>query len=120
MNLRTQARFVFAVVGALMLVPGAACSAEGILRRQNDNFPIASSVLVPAGSDLVFLSGTLADAIKPDAPVGSTERLGDTETQAASILAKLAKELAASNLGLADVVKMNVYLVGDPGRAGAM
>jgi enamine deaminase RidA (YjgF/YER057c/UK114 family) len=77
-------------------------------------------VLVPGGTTLVFLSGTLADVVKPDAPPGSIERMGDTETQAASVLAKLAKELAASGLTLADVVKMNVFMVGDPAKGGVM
>jgi enamine deaminase RidA (YjgF/YER057c/UK114 family) len=93
---------------------------ETIVRRQAGDFPIASSVLVPGGTTLVFLSGTLADVVKPEAPAGSTERMGDTETQAASVLGKLAKELAASGLTLADVVKMNVFLVGDPAKGGAM
>jgi enamine deaminase RidA (YjgF/YER057c/UK114 family) len=68
----------------------------------------------------VFVSGTLADPVKPDAAAGSTERLGDTETQAASVFGKIAKELAASGLSLADVVRMNVFLVGDPAKGGAM
>jgi enamine deaminase RidA (YjgF/YER057c/UK114 family) len=68
----------------------------------------------------VFLSGTLADVARPDAPAGSVERLGDTETQASSVLAKIAAELAASGLTPADVVKMNVFLVGDSGKGGAM
>jgi enamine deaminase RidA (YjgF/YER057c/UK114 family) len=71
---------------------------------------------VPAGTELVFLSGTLADVAKPDAPAGSIERLGNTETQAASVLGKLAQELAASELTMADVVKMNVFLVGAPSQ----
>ena len=54
------------------------------------------------------------------APVGSIERLGDTETQAASVLGKLETELAASGYTFADVVKMNVFLVGDPARDGRM
>ena len=36
------------------------------------------------------------------------------------MLGKLAKELAASGLTFADVVKMNVFLVGDPGKGGTM
>jgi enamine deaminase RidA (YjgF/YER057c/UK114 family) len=105
-----------------LLAAMAASTAHGeeINRRQTGDFPIASSVVVPAGTELVFLSGTLADPVKPDAPAGSPERLGDTETQAASALGKLAKELDASGLALGDVVKMNVFLVGDPRKGGAM
>ena len=108
----------------LALLPAAALlqpvHAAEIQRRQAGNFPISSSVLVPAGSEIVFLSGTLADPVNPDAPAGSADPLGDTEAQAGSVLAKLAKELAASGLSMSDVVKMNVFLVGDPARGGVM
>jgi enamine deaminase RidA (YjgF/YER057c/UK114 family) len=108
------------VAGSLMLA-GFACAADdAIVRRSMGDFPISSSVLVPPGAKLVFVSGTLADVAKPDLPAGSIERLGDTETQATSILGKIALELGASGLGLADVVKMNVFLVGDPSKGGAM
>ena len=109
------------VVGTLLLVavlPRA--QAQEIVRRQVGDFPIASSIRVPANAEFVFLSGTLADVAKPDAPAGSIERLGNTETQTASVLAKLAKELEASGLTFADVVKMNVFMVGDPAKGGAM
>jgi enamine deaminase RidA (YjgF/YER057c/UK114 family) len=104
----------------MLAIAGAPAGAEDIVRRQAGDFPIASSVRVPAGAELLFLSGTLADVVKPDAPAGSVERLGDTETQAASVLGKLEKELAASGYTFADVVKMNVFLVGDPARDGRM
>jgi enamine deaminase RidA (YjgF/YER057c/UK114 family) len=104
----------------MLAMAGPPAGAGEIVRRQAGDFPIASSVRVPAGAELLFLSGTLADVVKPDAPVGSIERLGDTETQAASVLGKLEKELAASGYTFADVVKMNVFLVGDPARDGRM
>ncbi len=94
--------------------------AAEILRRPLGNFPIASSVVVPSGAEVVFLSGTLADPVKPDAPAGSAERMGDTEAQVASVLGKLEKELAGSGLSMSDVVKMNVFLVGDPAKGGSM
>ena len=104
----------------LLAVLGSSAGAEEIVRRQAGDFPIASSVRVPAGAELLFLSGTLADVVKADAPVGSVERFGDTETQAGSVLGKLAKELAVSGYTFADVVKMNVFLVGDPAMGGRM
>ncbi len=105
------------LLAAIALPPA---QSQDIVRRQTGDFPIASSVVVPAGAELVFVSGTLADPVNPDAPATSKPRFGDTETQAASVFAKLAKELAASGLSLADVVRMNVFLVGDPGKGGAM
>jgi enamine deaminase RidA (YjgF/YER057c/UK114 family) len=105
---------------ALLALPLAAAAADSIVRRSLPDFPIASSVAVPGNARIVFVSGTLADVAKPDAPAGSTERLGDTEAQAASVLAKIEKELAASGLTMADVVKMNVFMVGDLAKGGGM
>jgi len=95
-------------------------SAHDIIRHANPSLPIASSVVVPAGAELVFVSGMLADAADTTAPVGSVERFGDTESQVKSVLDKLARELEAVGFTMADVVKMNVFLVGDPRKGGAM
>jgi len=111
---------VLGLATLLMAIVAMPAHAQEIVRRQAGDFPIASSVRVPPGAELVFLSGTLADVAKPDAPTGSVQRLGDTETQAASVLGKLEKELAASGLTFADVVKMNVFMVGDPAQDGKM
>ena len=109
-------------VMAMFLVATAALPAAAgeIVRRQAGDFPIASSVRVPPGTELLFLSGMLADVAKPEAPAGSIERFGDTETQATSVLGKIERELAASGFTFADVVKMNVFLVGDPATGGRM
>ncbi len=101
------------VLAIALQVPAQAAE---VVRRQAGDFPIASSVRVPAGAEIVFLSGTLADVANPEAPAGSVERFGDTETQVNSVLAKL----AAIGLSLADVVKMNVFMVGDPAKGGRM
>ncbi|HSQ70083.1 MAG TPA: RidA family protein [Steroidobacteraceae bacterium] len=103
-----------------LLAGSVTAAAHDIVRRGNPNLPIASSVSVPAGSELVFLSGMLADAANPDAPPGSAERFGDTAAQARSVLAKITLELATLGLGMEDVVKMNVYVVGDPDKGGRM
>mgnify|MGYP001067281577 CR=1 FL=1 len=107
---------------ALLLVTGTpvAAQAHDIVRRASSGFPIASSVTVPAGSEIVFLSGMLADAADTKAPAGSIERFGDTATQTKSVLGKIQKELEALGLGMQDVVKMNVFLVGDPRRDNPM
>ena len=69
---------------------------------------------------MLFVSGTLADVADPAAPAGSIERFGDTATQAKSVLGKIAKELESAGFTMEDVVKMNVYLVGDPRKGGGM
>lgn len=113
-------RSAFFITCALAVLLQGPVKAADVIRRQAGDFPIASSVRVPAGSEIVFLSGTLADVVNADAPAGSVERFGDTETQVNSVLAKLNAELAAIGLSLADVVKMNVFMVGDPAKDGRM
>jgi enamine deaminase RidA (YjgF/YER057c/UK114 family) len=113
-------RLALPAAALLTLASLQPASAHDIVRRMNPTFPIATSVIVPAGSELVFVSGTLADVADGKAPAGSIERLGDTATQAASVLGKIAKELEASGLTMGDVVKMNVFLVGDPRKGGTM
>jgi enamine deaminase RidA (YjgF/YER057c/UK114 family) len=82
--------------------------------------PFATAVTVPAGAQFTFVSGTIADVANPDAPKGSLDAYGDTKTQAASILGKIEKALEKEGLSLGDVVKVNVYLVGDPKLGGKM
>jgi enamine deaminase RidA (YjgF/YER057c/UK114 family) len=94
--------------------------AHDIIRHASPSMPIASSVQVPAGSDLLFLSGVLADVADPSAEAGSLERFGDTRTQALSVLGKVDRQLQAAGFSMKDVVKMNVYLVADPRKAGGM
>ena len=82
--------------------------------------PISRAVGVPANTRIVFFAGTLADVSNPDAPKGSIEAYGDTQTQATSVLKKIAALLANEGLELGDVVKMNVFLAGDPKLDGKM
>lgn len=115
-RLRTATALVGLLATCLVPVAGA----DDIVRRANPTFPIATSVTVPAGTTMVFVSGTLADVVDDKAPAGSVERLGDTATQAQSVLDKIARELQSAGFAMTDVVRMNVYLVGDPRKGGAM
>jgi enamine deaminase RidA (YjgF/YER057c/UK114 family) len=92
--------------------------AHDIIRHASPNVPVATSVLVPGGIDLIVVSGVLPDVADPSAPPGSPQRFGDTATQAKSVLGKLARELSSHGLTMADVVKLNVFLVGDPRKQG--
>ncbi len=76
--------------------------------------PIAAAVTVPPGYTTYYISGALADAANPDAPAGSAERWGNTETQTLSILSKAKKTLAGLGLTFGDVVQAHVYLAADP------
>lgn len=95
---------------------GAAAQPAEVKRVGAGNFPISASAEVPAGSRLVYVSGTVPDAIDTAAPQGSVERFGDTEAQTRSVLSKVEQALKAHGLGLGDVVMMRVFLVAPPGQ----
>lgn len=80
----------------------------------NSNFPIAQSVQVPAGADMIFMSGTVPQTINSEAEPGSRAAYGDTEAQTVSTLTELEKRLKRIGLTFGDVVMMRAYLVGDP------
>jgi enamine deaminase RidA (YjgF/YER057c/UK114 family) len=85
-----------------------------------NEFPISSAVTVKAGTDTYFLSGALAPVVNKDAPKGSVAAYGDTETQTVGALNAIKATLARLGLTVGDVVKMTVFLVGDPAKDNKM
>lgn len=86
----------------------------------NSTFPIARAVEVSAGTNLVYHSGNVPSAADPSKEKGSRAYFGDTETQAHSVFKKLESSLNDMGLGFKDVVKMTVFIVGDPAKEGKM
>ena len=76
---------------------------------------IASTVTVPADSEIIFLSGQLPNVADTTAEAGTIAAYGDTETQAESTFAKIKALLETRDLTLGDVVSMTVYLMAAPG-----
>ena len=109
---------MFTISLALLAAVSVPVNAHGIVRREQSGLPIASSVAVPQGAELLFVGGTLADAINTEAAPGSGMRFGDTTELAHSVLGKIKAELAASGYAMSDIVKMEVYLVPDPDKGG--
>jgi enamine deaminase RidA (YjgF/YER057c/UK114 family) len=102
---------------AAVALAGCAAQAQDVRRLGPPEAPISASVEVPAGSRLVYVSGTVPDAVDPTAPQGSVQRYGDTATQTRSILRKIEAQLAQHGLTLGDVVMMRIFLVAPPGQA---
>jgi enamine deaminase RidA (YjgF/YER057c/UK114 family) len=84
----------------------------------NSDFPIAMAVEVPAGRKLVFLSGGGPSVVDKSARPDSFAAFGDTRTQTLSTLEALESNLKLLKMGMKDVVKMQVFLVGDPLKDG--
>lgn len=84
------------------------------------DFPISLAVEIPAAATVVNLSGAVPGVIDPSAPKDSVKAYGDTEAQTVNVLQSIEKSLQSLDLKMADVVKMQVYLVGDPAKGGKM
>jgi len=105
-----------AAIAASLALGSAALAAEAPRRNGPAQSPISTSVSVPPGGRLVYVSGTVPDVVDPAAPDGSVARFGDTETQTRSVLKKVQAALAEQGLGLGDVVMMRVFLVAPAGQ----
>ena len=86
----------------------------------NSTFPISAAVEVPAGRTTVYVSGMVPPVKDADAPKDSIAAYGDTETQSIAVLEAIRAQLKAMDLDFGDVVKMQVFLVGDPDKGGRM
>ena len=104
---------------ALWLSP---VQAEELIRHPipNSDFPILQAVEVPPTAKLVMLSGQVPPVVDPDAEPRSVAAFGDTYTQTVGVLERIQGILESIDLTMSDVVKMQVFLVGDPEMDGVM
>ena len=108
------------LLAAAMLA--GACVAQGQMvvkhLQPNEKSPIANGVWA---GDTLYLSGQLASPVTPaDAAKGTAAVYGDTKTQAMSALNKIQGLLKEQGLDMKDVVKMTVFLAGDPAIGGKL
>lgn len=96
--------------------------AQDIVRHKipGSDFPIAQAVEVPAGKTTVYVSGAVPAATDENADKNSVAAYGDTKAQTESVLKSIEKTLDGLGLKMGDVIKMQVFLVGDPGQGGKM
>lgn len=85
-----------------------------VTHLQTEKSPIAAGVWA---GDTLYLSGQLASPIDPKA---EKPEYGDTEKQAYSVFTKIQGLLEAQGLDMKDVVKMTVFLAGDPNKGGKL
>ncbi|RFP10007.1 MULTISPECIES: RidA family protein [unclassified Duganella] len=113
------------IPAALALMPVAAdaapkAAATDIVRHKipGSDFPIALAVTVPSTATIHFVSGQVPAIADASAAPDSLAAFGDTKTQSESVLKKIKEVLEGMKLDMTDVVKMTVYLVGDPAKGG--
>jgi len=94
-------------------------AADDIVRTplpDGNPFPISAAVTVRGDLDTVYVSGALPTVVDKNAPKGSVAAFGDMETQTVSTLNAVKSSLARLGLDMSHVVKMTVFMVGDPGK----
>lgn len=102
--------------------PPQAAPTQEVTRHRNpgSNFPIAMAVEVPAGRTTVLVSGMVPPVVNREAGGNTLAAFGDTRVQTKGVLDRIEAALRSINLSLGDVVRMQVFLVGDPDRGGRM
>jgi len=106
-----------------LLLLSSIATAQEVVRHKLPNgnpFPISAAVEVPPGKTLVFLSGTVPPVADPKAAKDSIAAYGDTKTQTIGALNAIKGELESLHLTLGDVIKMQVFMAGDPANGGKM
>jgi enamine deaminase RidA (YjgF/YER057c/UK114 family) len=98
----------------------AVFAALGIARAEvvrhpipNSTFPIAQAVQVSGNTTTYYISGQVPPVVDKNAPPTSTEAFGDVKTQTVGVLNKTKTILEGLGLTMADVIKMQVFLVHD-------
>ena len=116
-----RAAVACAMALALTIVTAAPSMAQDVIIHPNaGSFPIANAVEVGPGASIIFHSGVTPAAANPNAERGTPAYYGDTRTQSISVFERMKANLEALGLGMGDVVKMTVFLVGDPALGGQM
>lgn len=108
------------VMSALLAVLTCGLQAQVVVKhlQPNEKSPIANGVWA---GDTLYLSGQLASPVTPaDEAKGTAAVYGDTKTQAMSALNKIQALLKEQGLDMKDVVKMTVFMAGDPDKGNKL
>lgn len=111
--------FAALLISAAFGSAGAAPKGD-IVRHKipNSDFPIALAVTIPPTATLHFISGQVPAVVNKEVSGDTIAAFGDTRTQSETVLKKIKEILQGMQLDMSDVVKMQVFLVGDPAKGG--
>jgi len=116
-------RFCAAILAGVSLV--APATAQTVEKHANAPAGlILQSVTVKSGATTLYLSGQLAAPIDPGSKVPPAQLtmadFGDTKTQTISVLNKIKAILKQHGYAMGDVIKLTVFVAGDPKLGGKM
>lgn len=86
----------------------------------SQGLPFLLAVTVPSNATLVFMSGHTPPVIDNSAPPDSVAAYGDTETQTVGVFNELKQSLEKIGLSFNSLIKLQVFVVGDPNQNGQM
>lgn len=109
-------RHLFLPLALMSFAVAGVAQAQNVHVNPSNGF-ISQAVKVPAGSDMLYVSGITPDLV-PGAPAATP--YGDTKTQTISVLGKIETIMKGQGYSLSDAVMMRVVLVGDPAKGGGM
>lgn len=99
---------------------GTSALAAPIVRHTNPPPAIIlGGVTIPPGAETVLLSGQLANPIV-EGKAATMDDYGDTKTQTISTFNKIKAALAKLGYSMSDIVKLTVFVAGDPKLGGKM
>lgn len=119
------AAMTFALTMPGVAVAAAAAAKSGVVRHANTPPGlILQGVTVPAGATTLYLSGQLAARIDPTRKIAPADLtiadFGDTKTQTISVFTRIKAILAARGFAMRDIIKLTVFVAGDPKLGGRM
>lgn len=116
-----MSKLLSGAVALLGLAAAGPAQAGEIVRHQGAaQSPILSGVSVPADATYLYLSGQVPAVADSTRPATDPAAWGDTRTQSISTFAKIEALLKAQGYGFGDVIKLTVFLVGDPKLDGKL
>jgi enamine deaminase RidA (YjgF/YER057c/UK114 family) len=105
---------------AISLLATPSWAADVMRHSSSPEALILMGVTVPEGATTLYLSGALPSIADATMPATSVEAYGDTKTQTLSTLARIKSNLESLGWSMSDVVKLTVFLAGDPKLGGKM
>ena len=114
-----------AAAPAVAQTASAAATSSPVVRHVNTPPSlILQGVTVKPGATMLYLSGQLASPLDPANKMPPAQMTmadyGDTKTQTISTLTKIKAALAARGFTMSDVIKLTVFVAGDPKLGGKM
>ena len=106
-------------LAAALTLSGTARAGEIVRHLNPPGAIILNGVTIPPGAELVILSGAIAPPLDP-AKTDSFEAYGDTRTQAVNTFASIKTSLEKLGYAMSDIVKLTVFVAGDPKLGGKM